>query len=619
MSFASPRRLRTRLLGGVAVGACALAGVAATSGTSEAANGPTMDIQILSFNDFHGNLEPPAGSSGRLVLDHRLDPATGRRTVDVTSDTLVPPGLGGVEYLSTHLAQAREGHPYSLTVAAGDLIGASPLLSAAFHDEPSIEALNALKLDVSAVGNHEFDEGYKELQRMADGGCIDDGPNGENNQNSCAFHPFTGADFPYLAANVKYAGTNNTILPAYTVKNIKGAKIGFIGMTLKDTPTIVTASGVAGLEFTDEVATANALVPVLREQGVKAIVVLIHQGGVPGQQDWVGPDGKTYKVNPTYDAACSKGSQLDPTSPIIPIAKGLDPAIDMVISGHTHAPYVCDIPDPAGNSRMVTSASSFGRLFTDTELTYDRRTQDIVRTSVDSANMLVTRDVAKDPVQTKLIADYNKAIAPVASRVIGHINGDITRATNAAGESALGDFIADAQLNDSSVVGGFAPPVIAFMNPGGIRADLTAAASKWGEAVGDVTYEEAFTVQPFNNYLVSMDLKGSDIYNLLLQQVTGLNAGSGKKTLQVSNGFTYTMSPSGVVTDAKVGGVALDPNATYRIVANNFLSDGGDNFAAFKNGTNKYFGGLDIDGFASYLPTVSPYTPAAPTRISGSN
>ena len=618
MSFASPRRLRTRLLGGVAVGACALAGVAATSGTSEAANGPTMDIQILSFNDFHGNLEPPAGSSGRLVLDHRINPATGL-PVDVTSDTLVPPGLGGVEYLSTHLAQAREGHPYSLTVAAGDLIGASPLLSAAFHDEPSIEALNALKLDVSAVGNHEFDEGYKELQRMADGGCIDDGPNGENNQNSCAFHPFTGADFPYLAANVKYAGTNNTILPAYTVKNIKGAKIGFIGMTLKDTPTIVTASGVAGLEFTDEVATANALVPVLREQGVKAIVVLIHQGGVPGQQDWVGPDGKTYKVNPTYDAACSKGSQLDPTSPIIPIAKGLDPAIDMVISGHTHAPYVCDIPDPAGNSRMVTSASSFGRLFTDTELTYDRRTQDIVRTSVDSANMLVTRDVAKDPVQTKLIADYNEAIAPVASRVIGHINGDITRATNAAGESALGDFIADAQLNDSSVVGGFAPPVIAFMNPGGIRADLTAAASKWGEAVGDVTYEEAFTVQPFNNYLVSMDLKGSDIYNLLLQQVTGLNAGSGKKTLQVSNGFTYTMTPSGVVTDAKVGGVALDPNATYRIVANNFLSDGGDNFAAFKNGTNKYFGGLDIDGFASYLPTVSPYTPAAPTRISGSN
>src|SRR6476659_4779482 len=382
MSFASPRRLRTRLLGGIAVGACALAGVAATSGTSDAANGPTMDIQILSFNDFHGNLEPPAGSSGRLVVDHYLDTTvTPNRVLDVTSDgqqadgrpvTANPAGsLGGAEYLATHLKEARQGHPNTLTVAAADLIGASPLLSAAFHDEPSIEALNSLGLDVSSVGNHEFDEGYKELQRMADGGCVDDGPDGANNQNSCALHPFKGADFPYLAANVKYAGTNKTILPAYTVKNIKGAKIGFIGMTLKDTPSIVTASGVAGLEFTDEVATANALVPVLRAQGVKAIVVLIHQGGTPKRT-------ATYPGGPhtdpasglenRYDYACASG-QVDPVTgvpvelasdtAIIPIAKVLDPAIDMVVSGHTHQPYVCDIKDPAGQDRLVTSAPSF--------------------------------------------------------------------------------------------------------------------------------------------------------------------------------------------------------------------------------------------------------------------
>jgi 2',3'-cyclic-nucleotide 2'-phosphodiesterase (5'-nucleotidase family) len=621
MSSAPTRRLRTRLLGGVAVAACALTGVVATSGTSDAANGPTMDIQILSFNDFHGNLEPPTGSSGRLVLDHRLDTSTPPKVVDVTSDTLVPPGLGGVEYLSTHLAQAREGHPYSLTVAAGDLIGASPLLSAAFHDEPSIEALNALKLDVSAVGNHEFDEGYKELQRMANGGCIDDGPDGENNQNSCALHPFQGADFPYLAANVKYEGTNQTILPAYTVKNIKGAKIGFIGMTLRDTPSIVTAAGVAGLEFTDEVDTANALVPVLRAQGVKAIVVLIHQGGVPGQQKWIGPDGKTYEVSPTYDAACAKGSQLEPTSPIIPIAEKLDPAIDMVISGHTHAPYVCDIPDPDGKSRMVTSASSFGRLYTDTELTFDRRTQDIARTSVKSANMLVTRDVAKDPTESAIIGKYKEAVKSIASEILGQITDNVTRATNTAGESALGDLIADAQLADGSVVSTFPKPVIAFMNPGGIRADLTYAQTTYpNEKPGDVTYEEAFTVQPFNNYLVSMDLTGKDILDLLKQQVTDKNSGAAnRKTLQVSAGFTYTMTPSGVVNDAKLNGVAINPSATYRIVTNNFLSDGGDNFPAFKNGTNKYFGGLDIDAFANYLPTVSPYIPLPPTRISGTN
>ena len=584
MSFAFTRRLT----GVVAVGACALAGVFVTSGTSEAAkNGPTLDIQLLSFNDFHGNLEPPSGSSGRLVTDHALSPTTGL-PVDVTTDSLTPPGVGGVEYLATHLKQARQGHPYSLTVAAGDLICASPLLSAAFHDEPSIEALNSLGLDVSSVGNHEFDEGYKELQRMADGGCIDDGPNGANNQNSCALHTFEGADFPYLAANVKYAGTNQTILPAYAIKNIKGAKIGFIGMTLRDTPTIVTASGIAGLEFTDEVETANALVPVLKKKGVNAIVVLIHQGGTPGQQTWIGPDGKPYKVNPTYDAACENGSELAPDSPIIPIAKGLSPAIDMIVSGHTHQPYICDIKDPAGQDRLVTSASSFGRLYTDTELTYDRRTQDIVRAKVESSNVLVTRNVAKDPAQTKIITDYNTAIAPVASRVIGHITTDVTRTGNPAGESALGDLIADAQLADKSVVDGFSPPVIAFMNPGGIRAELSFAASKWGETPGDITYEDAFTVQPFNNYLVSMDLKGSDIYALLTQQVTGLNSGSQKKTLQVSAGFTYTMTPTGPVDGSvALNGVAIDKNATYRIVTNNFLSDGGDNFPAFRNGTNK--------------------------------
>ncbi len=621
MSFARPAVLAVprRLIGAVAVGACALAGVAATSGTSEAANGPTMDVQILSFNDFHGNLEPPTGSSGRLVLDHKLDPVTGK-AVDVTTDSLVPPGVGGVEYLATHLAEAREGHRNTVTVAAGDIIGASPLLSAAFHDEPTIEAMNQLGLDVSAVGNHEFDEGYKELQRMQDGGCIDDGT-GANNQDSCALHRFRGADFQYLAANVKYAGTNKTILPAYTIENIHGARIGFIGMTLKDTPSIVTAAGVAGLEFTDEVQTANALVPVLRKLGVNAIVVLVHQGGTPGQEVWYGPDNKPYTVNPSYDATCDNGAQLDPASPIIPIAKGLDPAIDMVISGHTHQPYVCDIKDPAGQDRLVTSASSFGRLFTETNLQYDRRTQDIVRASVAGSNMLVTRHVAKDPGETSIISTYKKAIAPIASKIIGHIATDVLNVppgVNPAGESQLGDLLTDAQLADPSVVTGGQTPVIAFTNPGGIRASLTYSSSSWGEAPGDVTFEEAFTVQPFNNYMVSMSLTGQNIYDLLTQQVTGANSGLGAKTLQVSKGFSYTMTPTGPVDGSvQLNGVAIDKAATYRITTNNFLSDGGDNFPAFKAGTGKYFGGLDIDAFASYLPTVSPYTPGPLDRIAG--
>jgi 2',3'-cyclic-nucleotide 2'-phosphodiesterase (5'-nucleotidase family) len=611
----TPSRTR-RLTSVVAVAAMAATGLALTSGTSTAAkNGPTMDIQLLSFNDFHGNLEPPGGSSGRLVIDHKIDSATGK-VVDVTTDSLTPAGVGGVEYLSSKLAEARKGHPYSLTVAAGDLIGASPLLSGAFHDEPTIEAMNNLKLDVSSVGNHEFDEGYKELQRMANGGCIDDGA-GLNNQDSCpGGKTFSGANFDYLAANVVYQGTDKTILPAYAIKNIKGAKIGFIGMTLHDTPTIVTAAGVAGLQFKDEVETANALVPVLRAQGVKAIVVLIHQGGTPGQQTWYDQNNKPYTVSPSYDAACANGSSLAADSPILPIAERLDPAIDMIVSGHTHQPYVCSVPDPAGQQRMVTSASSFGRLFTDTELTYDRRTQDIVRTSVKSQNMLVTRDGTKDATQTALIARYKELVKPIASKVIGHITEDVTRTQNAAGESQLGDLIADAQLADPSVVTGGQTPVIAFMNPGGIRSDLTAASSSWGEPTGDVTFEEAFTVQPFNNYLVSLDLTGAQIKQLLTEQWSGLNSGTNRKILPVSAGFSY--SYSGTTLDessVKLNGTQIANGTTYRIVTNNFLQGGGDNFPTMAQGKNVYFGGLDIDAFANYLTAHSPYTPATLTRI----
>ena len=604
---------RRRLIGGLAASLCVLTGYAVSSTTLQSAqaapSGPTLDIQLLSFNDFHGNLEPPSGSSGRIVVDHRLDTSVDpAKAVDVTKD------VGGVEYLATHLAEARKGHN-SLTVAAGDIIGASPLLSAAFHDEPTIEAMNNLGLDVTAVGNHEFDEGYKELQRMQSGGCIDDG-DGANNQNSCPDGTFGGANFDYLAANVKYAGTDQTILPAYTVKTVKGAKIGFIGMTLKDTPSIVTASGIQGLEFTDEVATANALVPVLEAQGVNAIVVLIHQGGNPAKQTWTDPNGKTWSVNPTYDYTCGGGGSLiAASSPILGIAANLDPQIDMVISGHTHQPYVCDVKDPAGQDRLLTSASSFGRLFTETTLKYDRRTQDIVRASVKGANFPVTRDVPKDPAETSLINTYKELVRPIASKVIGHITTDVTKSANDKGESQLGDLIADAQLADDSTVTGGQVPVIAFMNPGGIRADLSYAASPYGEPAGDVTFEEAFTVQPFNNYLVSMTLTGQDIYDILAQQVTGPNAAS-PNILQISDGFTYQRGPAGAVDGSvMLDGTPIDKTASYRVVTNNFLQGGGDNFPGFTHGTDVYYGGLDIDAFADYLAAHSPYTPGALTRI----
>ena len=621
MSFVRSRRL----VGVLTVAMAAGVGIAGTSSPSMAGpKGPLMNIQILSFNDFHGNLEAPAGSSARVVIGHKLNP-TGTAAVDVNLlNAAGADAAGGVEYLATHLRNARVGNPNTITVSAGDTVGASPLLSAAFHDEPTIEAMNALGLEVSALGNHEFDEGYQELLRMQNGGCLPDG-DGLNNQNSCAANTFTGANFHILAANVKYAGTNDTILPSYWIKNFNGAKIGFIGVTLKETPSIVTAAGVAGLEFTDEVAAANALVPVLREQGVKAIVALVHQGGTPAQQQWVGPDANTYTVNPTYDYTCAGGGSLKTDSAILPIAANLDPQIDMIVSGHTHAPYVCNVPDPKGQQRLVTSAASFGRLFTETNFKYDRRTQGIARSSVTANNMIVTRDVPAAADETSIINTYSTLIAPITNKVLGTISTDLLAKQNPAGESTLGDLIADAQVNDASVVTPGKTPVVAFMNPGGIRADLTVAKSGPETEDGIVRYGEAFAVQPFNNYLVSMDMTGADIWSLLQQQWSGGNASS-IKFLQISNGLHYTWtgtSPAQSVSAVSIKDpvslayVAVPNDATkvYRIVTNNFLSDGGDNFAAFKNGTGRYFGGLDIDGFAKYLPTVSPYTPLPLDRI----
>ncbi|HET8987006.1 MAG TPA: bifunctional metallophosphatase/5'-nucleotidase [Humibacillus sp.] len=608
----------TRRIAGVALaGACvaalaapALAAPTAAPETSKAPGKTQIDIQILSFNDFHGNLETPSGSSARVVTSHFVDSADTDRDGNTTEILESGPSAGGVEYLATHLKAARVGHENTVTVAAGDLVGATPLLSAAFHDEPSIEAMNELGLDVAAVGNHEFDEGFRELQRLDAGGCIDDG-DGAANQNSCPDGSFAGASFPYLAANVIETATGKTILPAYTIKKFNGAKVAFIGMTLEGTPSIVTASGVAGLTFKDEADTANALVPELKAQGVNAIVVLLHEGGNLSRMPWTDPaTGVTSNVSADYDYVCGRGGTL--SGPLLDINSRLDPAIDMIVSGHTHQPYVCALPDKNNEPRLVTSASSFGRLYTETNVTYDRRTSDIVRPKLaDSVNKIVTRDVAKDAGETALIAKYKTLVAAIANKVIGQVAGStVSRAANDAGESPLGDLIADAQLADASTIppGGVAP-VVSFMNPGGIRADLVE------NSAGDVTYEAAFTVQPFNNYLVSLNLTGQQIVNVLNQQfVNSSGAPTRPYVLATSAGLTYTHNRA-TVSNVQINGSPINLGATYRVVTNNFLADGGDGFPAFRDGTGKYFGGLDIDAFATYLTAKSPYTPPALDRV----
>ncbi|MGH8886648.1 MAG: bifunctional metallophosphatase/5'-nucleotidase [Egibacteraceae bacterium] len=514
----------------------------------------TVDVQVLAINDLHGHLEPASGAAGE---------------VEGTA-------AGGVEYLATHVRARKATNPNTVVVSAGDLIGASPLLSALFHDEPTIEAMNTLGLDLGAVGNHEFDEGAAELRRMRGGGC--------HPTDGCADGDgFGGAKFGFLAANVIDRGTGETLFPPYAVRAFKGVKVAFVGMTLEATPTMVTPRGVGGLEFRDEADTVNALVPELQQQGVEAVVVLLHEGGATpgGINECPGISG-----------------------PIVDIVGRMSDAVDVVVSGHTHQAYNCRL-----DGKLVTSASAFGRLVTAIELTVDRARRDVV--SARAANLIVTRDVDRAADLRNLIARYAELAAPVANRVIGTITADLTRADNTAGESALGTLIADAQLSATAGPGA-GGAVVAFINPGGIRADLTVAPSG-SEAPGEVTYGEAFAVQPFGNHLVTLTLTGAQIDALLEQQWCGQPS---SRVLQASHGLSYTWSASRPPCQDRVdastitiGGAPVDPASRYRVTVNSFLADGGDNFTVLAEGTDRLVGILDLDALEADLSANSPHQP----------
>jgi 5'-nucleotidase len=585
---------------GLAAASVATAGAASAAKPDDPASNRYKDVQLLAINDFHGNLQPPAGSSGTVT---RLNP----------DGTTTPLTVGGVEYLATHLEQARAGHDRSLTVAAGDLIGASPLLSGAFHDEPTIEAMNALGLDITSVGNHEFDEGSTELLRMQNGGCRTN-PNGSLAADSCPGGPgsFAGADFGFLSANVVREDTGQTLFPPYVVKEMKsGVKIGFIGMTLEGTPEIVTAAGVQGLKFLDEVETANKYAAELQQQGVQAIVVLLHQGGSPASS--------------AFNYNCNANGGLGLSGDLVPIAQKISPAVDVIISGHTHQAYTCDIPDPAGNHRMVTSASSFGRLFTDIELKYDPATTDIVRASVTSANTPVTRDVPAAPAETEIIDRYNDFLGPIANTVVGYIGGTILgRGCSAAagcavtGETPAGDLIADAQLEGMQT-----DPLnpqgadFAIMNPGGIRADFVCTPSTSPCAQ---TYGQAFAVQPFTNIMNVISMRGSDVLTMFGQQWVG--QGTAVKTLQVSANVSERFRATGALNENRlisvaVNGVPVNPDATYRVAMNEFLGGGGDGFTAIRNGTKVFVGKSDLDALIAYLGAHSSQASPYPVPTGG--
>ncbi|HEX6220615.1 MAG TPA: bifunctional metallophosphatase/5'-nucleotidase [Acidimicrobiia bacterium] len=559
MSTGNRGRHITVLLGVAALLASLLAGpVFAKNGdASGAANSREVQLQILAINDFHGNINTFSSSFG---------------------------GSGGAQNLATNIRDREAQVRNSIVVSAGDLIGASPLISALFHDEPTIEAMNLIGLDINGVGNHEFDEGPAELLRMANGGShpVDTDLDGT---------PFSGADFDFLAANVVVDATGNTLFPPYTVKNYQGVRVAFIGLTLEGTPSIVTPSGVAGLTFNDEADTINAIIPHLQSRNIEAFVVLLHEGGSsPGGQN-----------------DCSGGL----TGPVADITRRLDDAVDLVIAGHTNDEFICEI-----DGKWVTMADNAGRIFTDIDVTLNRVTKDLTVQNIENVNNLQSAPDAPDLVE--LIEKYDALSAPLANAVIGTITGDITRTNNAAGESALGDVIADAQL-DATDDPGFGDAVVAFMNPGGIRDDLDFVAAQGApDADGEVTYGEAFSVQPFGNSLVTMALTGKQIDTLLEQQWVGQTS---PRILQVSEGFTYSWSASAAdgsrvdIADIMIGGIPVDPNGTYRVTVNSFLADGGDNFFVLVQGTDRLGGEVDLDALVTYFEENSPVEPGPQDRI----
>ncbi len=520
----------------------------------------TVPFHLVGFNDFHGHLTSPAG---KITVDGEEIEA------------------GGAAQLAGHIEQFRREHSNTATVVAGDLIGASPLVSALFHDEPTIEIMNEIGLAAVPVGNHEFDEGWKELLRIADGGCHPEDGCREGRDS------YEGAEFPYLAANVERPD-GELLFDPYVVREYDGVKVGFLGLTLDGLPSIVVPSAVEGLRFRNEWKTINEYVPELQQKGVETIIVLIHEGGVPSEP----PDGLD---------GCG-----DLEGPIVEIAEKSDDAVDAFVSGHTHKTYRCRIDD-----KLVTSANSHGLLVTEYDFALDPETGDVVEMS--ATNVPIRADGPVDEEIASRVEDYEKRAADRSERTVGSIRETLARDPMKTGEMHLGRVIADAQLEATSAdeAGG---AQVALMNPGGIRGSLP---HDGGETT-DVTYGDLHRIQPFRNQLVVMTLTGRQLHAVLEHQ---WREDSHPKILQVSEGFSYTWNPNAEVGDrvepaeVRIDGEPLDLEADYRVTVNNFLAEGGDGFATLEEGEDRVWGPIDLEAMVDYFEGHSPISVPDEPRI----
>ena len=511
-----------------------------------------IQLNLVGMNDFHGHLD---------ATKFEYTSAAEARAQSLQA--------GGVDNIAAAVQAWRKVDPDLLMVGAGDLIGASPAMSSMWADEPTLEALTMAGLFASAVGNHEFDKGRAELLRQQHGGCVSIQPD-----KACQFASnFRGTGFTYLAANVLDSVTGKPFLPAYRIADVKGIKVGFIGAVLKDTASVVLASGIVGLKFIDEADAINAVMPEMRAKGAKVFVVLIHEGG------------NTTEPFDKPDCTELKG-------PIVGIVKRLDPAIRLIISGHTHKGFQCKV-----DGRTVTQAEMGGHVLSRIAMTIDPATSAVLNIGV--KNVVVKPGFY--PPHEKVVAYLQaararskealaKPLARVSARSIG-------RKATPAGESALGDLIADAILSNTRSQG----VRIAFMNGGGIRKDLDVGENMMA------TYGQVQIVVPFGNTMVAMDMTGAQLRALLEQQWVRPGA-SDDSILQISDGFSYTWNPAAprgqrvVPGSMMLNGAPVEDGNTYRIAANNFLAEGGDNFPMFKEGQNKFDTQVrDFDVLVDYL------------------
>ncbi|ENV64854.1 hypothetical protein F949_00243 [Acinetobacter junii NIPH 182] len=550
-----------------------------------------QSINILAFNDFHGNLEPPK----RFI--EAEDPT------DTNKSVRIP--VGGVSYFADAINKLRAQYPNNAVVSAGDLISASPLTSSLFLDEPTIETMNEIKIDFNAVGNHEFDRGTDELRRLQNGGCQQ-----YTTTKPCQINKdFAGAKFNFLAANVSLkADPQRTLFPAYKIKRYGNIPVAFIGLTLEATPTIVSASGIKDVDFHDEAETVNSLIPELKKQGVEAIVVVVHEGVAPST-----------KFNAKTCAGLS--------GPLTGILDRLDTAVDVVVSGHTHQSYICDYSTLNPQKPfLLTSAGQYGTAITNIKLELDGKTGDVIKkdaqqvpiqseaytsgtTTVNLTNLY--EKFSKTPSIEAILDKYRQAVTTISARIVGTATTVINRNAAESGETALGNLIADAQqaaaLTASNQGSNFT-----LMNPGGVRADLQTNSNN------QITFGDVFAVQPFGNSIVTLSLTGQQIRELLEQQWSGANADR-PRILQPSKELSYAYKKDATAvpraTQIMISGQALMDSKSYRVTVNSFIADGGDNFTVLTKGTNRVGGGQDVDALEKYINQNSPVQAPETNRI----